>query len=107
MELSANQAKNYLDEKGIKSASLINWIKSGLIDGWQDVSKRWYVDSVMLDQAISSGSIPPKIGKPRRYTEQDKTKMKRLRVSGKTLLSIAELFECDESYISLVINDKR
>ena len=109
MEVNLSQAKQYFGTNGISvcTSTIAQWIKNGYIEGWQDVSNRWYTDTKSIDNAIQSNIIPPKLGLPNRYTEQNKQQMKVLRNQGKTLLQIATQFSCDESYVSLVIRDKR
>ena len=109
MELNTHQVVNILRDKDIHvgASTISNWAKKGLIVGWQSISRRWYFESESILSAISDGTIPPSIGRERRYSDEQRQQMKELKESGKTLLSIAKIYKCDQSFVSLVVRGLR
>ena len=109
MEINTIQAVEMLKESAIDvgPSTVINWAKKNLIRGWQSVSKRWYFDSESITSAVGKGAIPPPAGRQRRYTNEQREEMKRLRMAGKKLSQIAKTYNCDQSFISLVVRGLR
>jgi len=105
MEMNVSQAREYLVDNhdiDVTSSTIIKWIKHNYIEGWQDVSHRWYTTSGGIDKAVSEKKIPPTNGMQRRYSDEQKARMKRMKMEGYTLKQMAEKYGCDQSYVSYV-----
>lgn len=110
MEINVPQTRSYLVDNhhiDVTSSTVIKWISRGYIEGWQDVSHRWYTTTESIELAISEKRIPPANGMQRRYTDEQKNRMKRMKMEGYTLKQIAEKFGCDQSYVSYVYRGLR
>ena len=75
--------------------------------------KRWVgkgrileLSELELDKAVKQNRIPPKRGRPSRYTQADKDDIIE---ACKTMTrgAVAKMFKCDESYVSLVARGLR
>lgn len=110
MEMNISQTREYLIENhglSFEPSTITKWMTKGYLNAWQDVSHRWFTTRDDVERAIKDGGIPPRIGKSRTYTVEQKNRMKRLREEGYTLKQIAEKFGCDPSYVSYVYRGLR
>ena len=83
--------------KPVTAQTLKRWIGKGRI---ADLTQE------ALDKAITTGKIPPKRGRPARFTDCDKDGI----IAASETMSrgqVAKLFECSASYVSLVVRGLR
>ena len=106
--LSVREAVIYLKTEydlDVTAASLTNWIKRGNLDG-SKTTTRWHTTKRSVDVAMATMSIPPKSGRKRTYTKEQRTQMCAMR--GKHgLKEIATYFGCDESLVSRICRGLR
>ena len=93
----AKHYPNVVSEK-IKGGTVKRWLQRGFITG---------LTSSHIDDAVKNHTIPPKSGKPKRFSFEDKLNMIKLRENGKSLTEIAKMYGCSDSYVSLVVRDLR
>lgn len=106
--MDSKRAIDYLEERGlpVKRGTLLHWYRNGYVEATK-VGKRWITTEDALDEAIHKKNIPPKAGRKRRYSKEQRERMCKLYAGGKTLSSIASMFGCDESYVSLLVRGLR
>ena len=105
--ISVREATLYLKaEYGIDvtPTSVINWIKMEKLEGTKGT--RWFTSQVAVDTAMASKMIPPKAGRQRKYTREQRAQMCAMR-SNHNLKEIAKHFGCDQSYVSLICRGLR
>ena len=105
--ISVKDGAEYLkSEYGVvvTTATIINWIKSEKLAGAKGT--RWYTSVVAIDAAMASKLIPPRTGRSRKFTREQRAQMCSMR--GKhTLKEIAQYFSCDESLVSRICRGLR
>ena len=105
--LSVREAVTYLKTEydlDVTAASLTNWIKRGHLEGMK--TTRWHTTQLNVDHAMAQNSIPPKAGRKRTYTKEQRTQMCSMR-SNHGLKEIAKHFGCDESLVSRICRGLR
>ena len=90
---------NYPDQfkKPVTLLTLRRWLKKGNIKS---------LDKEHLDKAIEQGGIPPKRGRPPKFSECDKDDI----IAACDHMSqgeVAKRFGCDPSYVSLIVRGLR
>jgi len=105
--ISVREAALYLKSEydvEVTPTSVINWIKGEKLEGTKGT--RWFTSQLAVDTAMASNTIPPKVGRQRKFTKAQREQMCKMR--GKhSLKEIAKHFGCDESYVSLVCRGLR
>jgi len=105
--ISVREAALYLRleyDVEVTSTSVINWIKREKLEGTKGT--RWFTSQLAIDTAMASNTIPPKVGRQRKFTKAQREQMCKMR--GKhSLKEIAKHFGCDDSYVSLVCRGLR
>ncbi|MHA2263572.1 MAG: hypothetical protein ACXAEN_14345 [Candidatus Thorarchaeota archaeon] len=105
--IPVREATTYLKDEydiDVTTTTVINWIKSGRLEGSKGT--RWHTSLIAVDSAMATNTIPPKAGRQRKFTKEQREQMCKMR--GKhTLKAIAVYFDCDVSYVSLVCRGLR
>lgn len=110
--MQTRDAAQYLEEQygiEVKPDTIPGWIKKEYLEGCKE-GGRWCTTQEALDAAVHTKNIPPKPGRKRRYSATDRERMRDMYAKGQgkhTLSEIAEMFGCDESYVSLVVRNLR
>lgn len=93
----------------VSNVTIVKWIKNGLLDGKQDKHGRrmWSITREAIDEAVAKAAVPPKVGRKRTYTREQRATMVEMRSKKHSIREIAAYFGCDESYVSLVTRGLR
>jgi hypothetical protein len=106
--MDSKQARAYLAERGldVKQGTLLHWYRLQHVDA-EKIGGRWLTTEEALDRAIHTKNIPPRAGRRRRFSREDREAMCKMHASGKTLKEIASRYGCDQSYVSLLVRGLR
>lgn len=86
--------------------TVLKWFQKGYIKAEQMDNGRWWATEEAVDTAVQEHSVPPKVGRKRKFSREDRLKMVKM-CEKHTLKEVAKHFQCDISYVSLVRRGKR
>lgn len=89
----------------VTTATITNWIKNGNLEG--NKGTRWFTTVLAIDTAMARKTIPPKAGRKRTYTKEQREQMCSMRSKKHSLKEIAAYFDCDQSLVSLICRGLR
>lgn len=102
--MNTRETAKYLQEQhgiDVSQALVLKWLNRGYVNAIQGENKRWNTTEEDVDLAVESHSVPPKVGRKRKFSREDRLKMVRM-CNKHTMKEVAAMFGCDISLISRI-----